>query len=113
MARQVKVEPLTLIILMALGLLLGVIIRFNADRSGPGLGQNKSQVELNPPRVVSDEELESSLKILLEQNRKIEAIKLIRLQRQLGLKDAKDAVEKYALTKTLPKELSQARIQGQ
>lgn len=75
-------------------------IKLYRERTATGLAEAKSAVEaierqsLAPPAMKGD--LEQQLLALLQGGKKIEAIRLYREQTDVGLKEAKDAVESLA-----------------
>ncbi|MHB1038442.1 MAG: ribosomal protein L7/L12 [Pirellulales bacterium] len=78
-------------------------IKFYRELTGAGLKEAKDAVEalergesLEPPQKPVAESWEPEIVALMEQGRKIEAIKLYREKTGLGLKDAKEAVEAIA-----------------
>lgn len=81
-----------------LGLLLGVALTLFLIRKG---GDSRRDLTAPPPRAaprpmvrVGDERIgDDEILDLIRQNRKIEAIKLMREKTGLGLAEAKDAVE--------------------
>jgi hypothetical protein len=88
------------LLFLAVGLLLGLVVA-RLLRGRPS-GRDLTQ----PPRYprlmtrVGDERIDDEeIRELIRQNRKIDAIKLVRERTGLGLKEAKDAVE--ALERTL------------
>lgn len=84
---------LFLILGLALGLLLARYLR--GQRAGRDLSAPpRPMVRVGDERIDNDE-----IRALLRQDRKIEAIKLIRERTGLGLAEAKDAVE--ALERTM------------
>jgi hypothetical protein len=54
-----------------------------------------STTDRRKPMARSDEELPSAALIALNQGKMIEAIKVLRVERNLGLKEAKDQVDAY------------------
>ncbi len=87
---------LVLVAVAAAGLLLLVVAR----RSGRGRDLVGSQLaaartgDRPAPLGISDAELRQQIEVLLRQRGKIHAIKLLREQRPMSLRDAKDAVER-------------------
>lgn len=94
--------------LLATGQKIEAIKRYR-ERTGAGLKEAKDAVEalergaaLPAPRPLPAEgTFEKDVILLLEQGRKIDAIKLYRERTGRGLKDAKDAVEKLAFERGL------------
>lgn len=61
-------------------------------------GKNmKNSARRTPNRMASDSELPQDVLAAIRANRKIDAIKLLREQRGLGLKEAKHIVDAYVL----------------
>lgn len=98
---------ITIAILAAL-IVVAIIVK-NQDRSveAPGakrIGQESPSKPSRLPRIVDDDEfvpisdsdLESRVRSLVLARQNIEAIKLIRLQKEIGLKEAKDVVDELA-----------------
>jgi large subunit ribosomal protein L7/L12 len=78
-------------------------IKFYRELTGAGLKEAKDAVEalergesLEPPQEPVVDSWEPEIVALMEQGRKIEAIKLYREKTGVGLKEAKDAVEAIA-----------------
>ena len=77
-------------------------IKLCREHTGAGLAEAKAAVEAFeqgeplPARRAAGSDVEWDLVSLLEQGRKLEAIKLYREQTGSGLKEAKDAVERTA-----------------
>ncbi len=77
-------------------------IKWYRERTGVGLKEAKDAVEaiqrgqVVPSGPQSDRDLEDEVVSLLEQGQKIEAIKRYRERTGVGLKEAKDAVERMA-----------------
>ena len=84
--------------LLAEGRKIDAIKRYR-EQTGAGLAEAKQAVEAlergEPPPAGdrADSSLEAEVLALLEQGRKIKAVKLYREQTGVGLKEAKDAVE--------------------
>jgi ribosomal protein L7/L12 len=81
-------------------------IKVYRERTGAGLRQAKEAVEAidrgEPFPEMVDDRSERELIALLDQGRKIEAIKLYRERTGVGLKEAKDAVEAIQRRERLP-----------
>ena len=54
-----------------------------------------------PAGLLSEEQIKAEILRLMESNDKIEAIKFLRQQRSLGLKDAKDMIDNFTATGVL------------
>lgn len=81
------------LLFLAVGLLLGLLVaRFL--RGGGGRDLTAPPPARPPLRRVGDERIDDEdIRDLIRQNRKIDAIKLMRQKTGLGLAEAKDAVE--------------------
>lgn len=80
-------------------------IKIYREATGAGLAEAKNAVEAieqGPARSTTNSDFEQELLSLLEQGRKIEAIKRYREQSGTGLKEAKDAVDLLAARNGFP-----------
>lgn len=92
-------QNLLFIALVAFGvvLLLANIIRSSSSNNVLSLGSKKQGIKDLSAGPLSDAELLNTLRQLLSQKQKIEAIKVLRANRlNMGLKEAKDMIEELA-----------------
>lgn len=90
------------LLFLILGLLLGLLLAryLRGQRAGRDLSAPPPRAVPRPMVRVGDERIDNDeIRALIRQDRKIEAIKLVRERTGLGLADAKDAVE--ALEQTM------------
>ncbi len=91
-----------LVVLVIVGLAIGALLAVAVRRSRASkdlVGGQLRAAEVGPLRPatgVPDEALRGEIEALVNRNRKIEAIKLVRERTGMGLKDAKDLVDAMA-----------------
>lgn len=99
---------LTVLIALVSGLIvLGIILKSQKSntiekKDAKGAARLKTYSAIEQARPLSDLELEAAVASLVRSAKKIEAIKLIRENREVGLKDAKDMVDELERSGQLP-----------